>query len=69
MSNTILEALRLLKEPFIINENFKNGYVEKGKPLDLSKARMIKSDVMDIRGELEESACLEYNGVLTRVAA
>jgi 8-oxo-dGTP pyrophosphatase MutT (NUDIX family) len=30
---------------------------------------MIKSDVVDIRGELEESACTYYNNVLTRIAA
>jgi hypothetical protein len=48
---------------------YKNGYIEKGRPIDLSKARMIKSDVLDIRGEFEESACLYYNDVLTRVAA
>ena len=49
--------------------NYKNGYVEKGGSIDLSKARMIKSDVVDIRGELEESACVLYNDVLTRVVA
>ena len=40
--------------------NYKNGYVEKGKSIDLSRARMIKSDVVDIRGEIEESACTYY---------
>ena len=36
-------------------------------PIDLSDCRMISSDVTDIRGDLEASACLEYNGELTRV--
>lgn len=56
----------------IINENinkFKNGYVERVENIDLSNIRMISSDVIDIRGEIEESACIDYNGVLTRVAA
>jgi 8-oxo-dGTP pyrophosphatase MutT (NUDIX family) len=35
--------------------------------IDLSKCRVITSDVKDIRGELEASSCLEYNGELTRV--
>ena len=48
---------------------FPNGYIESGKPIDLSMCRMITSDVKDIRGEFEESACLNYNDVLTRVAA
>jgi len=41
-------------------------YIEAG-PIDLSDCRMITSDVKDIRGEYEASACLEYNGELTRV--
>jgi 8-oxo-dGTP pyrophosphatase MutT (NUDIX family) len=41
-------------------------YIEAG-PINLSDCRMITSDVKDIRGELEASACLEYNGELTRV--
>lgn len=36
-------------------------------PINLADCRMITSDVRDIRGELEASACLEYNGELTRV--
>ncbi len=48
---------------------FTQGYVEAAEPINLSDCRMIASDVQDIRGELEESACLEYKGVLTRVAA
>ena len=36
-------------------------------PINLTDCRMITSDVKDIRGELEASACLEYNGELTRV--
>ena len=39
------------------------------QPIDLSNCRMITSDVKDIRGEFEASACLEYNGELTRVQA
>lgn len=34
---------------------------------NLADCRMIVSNVRDIRGELEASACLEYNGELTRV--
>lgn len=48
---------------------FPQGYVEAAESIDLSDCRMITSDVVDIRGELEESACLDYKGVLTRVAA
>lgn len=56
----------------IINENinkFKNGYIERVKNIDLSNIKMISSDVVDIRGEIEKSACVDYNGILTRVAA
>jgi 8-oxo-dGTP pyrophosphatase MutT (NUDIX family) len=35
--------------------------------INLADCRMIISDVKDIRGEFEASACLEYNGELTRV--
>ena len=35
--------------------------------IDLTKCRVITSDVTDIRGELEKGSCLEYNGELTRV--
>lgn len=48
---------------------FPQGYVEAAEPIKLSDCRMITSDVIDVRGELEESACLDYKGVLTRVAA
>ncbi len=48
---------------------FTQGYVEAAGPIKLSDCRMIVSDVIDVRGEFEESACLEYKGVLTRVAA
>lgn len=40
---------------------------QKAGPINLADCRMITSDVKDIRGELEASACLEYNGELTRV--
>lgn len=39
------------------------------EPINLADCRMITSDVRDIRGELEASACLDYNGELTRVQA
>ena len=48
---------------------FPQGHVSAAEPINLADCRMITSDVIDSRGELEESACLEYNGVLTRVAA
>lgn len=48
---------------------FTQGYVEAADSIKLSDCRMIASDVVDVRGELEESACLDYKGVLTRVAA
>lgn len=48
---------------------FTQGQVEAAELIKLSDCRMITSDVTDSRGELEESACLEYKGVLTRVAA
>lgn len=35
--------------------------------INLADCRMIPSDVIDVRGEIESSACLEYNGELTRV--
>ena len=48
---------------------FPQGYVEAADRINLSDCRMIASDVLDSRGEIEESACLDYKGVLTRVAA
>ena len=48
---------------------FAQGHVESAEAINLSDCRMIASDVTDIRGELEESACLNYKGVLTRVVA
>ena len=48
---------------------FPQGHVEAAEVINLSDCRMIASDVVDVRGELEESACLDYKGVLTRVAA
>ena len=50
-------------------EDYSSGYLELAKPIDLSQCREIASDVRDIRDELETSACLIYNDVLTRVAA
>ena len=63
---TLYEELCELNES---NRPFSNGYLELAKPIDLSKCRMIDSDVVDVRGELEKSACLVYNNVLTRVSA
>lgn len=40
---------------------------ESSSALNLADCRMIPSDVTDIRGEIESSACLEYNNELTRV--
>ena len=51
------------------NRPFSQGHVEAAEPINLGDCRMIASDVLDIRGELEESTCLDYKGVLTRVAA
>lgn len=39
----------------------------RAEPINLADCRMITSDIKDIRGELEASACLEYKGELTRV--
>lgn len=68
------EFLSVYEKLSMINEspektNFRQGTVEAGKGVNLADCRMIASDVVDIRGYLEESACLLYNGVLTRVAA
>lgn len=64
------EFIRVYEELNKLNEaKYKNGHLELAKPINLSNCRMITSDVTDIRGELEQSACLEYNGVLTRVGA
>lgn len=67
------EFLNLYEKLSELNESarasYKNGYIESADTIDISKCRMITSDVMDIRGELEQSACLEYKGVLTRVSA
>jgi 8-oxo-dGTP pyrophosphatase MutT (NUDIX family) len=37
------------------------------KEVNLADCRMITSDVVDVRGELEKNACLVYNNELTRV--
>lgn len=37
------------------------------REIDLADCRIIVSDVVDIRGELEKSACLVYNNELTRI--
>lgn len=66
------DFLDIYEELSTINEVasvYKNGLVERAKPISLADCRMIASDVTDIRGEVENSACLLYNGVLTRVAA
>ena len=56
----------LLLEDLNIESLTEAKYQEAG-PINLADCRMITSDVKDIRGELEASACLEYNGELTRV--
>lgn len=70
MSNfiSLYESLSKLYEDRTLRP-FPQGTVEAAKSINLSDCRMIDSDVVDVRGELESSACLEYNGVLTRVAA
>lgn len=65
------EFMRLYEELSTINEVPEEALTEakyiEAKPINLADCRMITSDVKDIRGELEASACLEYNGELTRV--
>ena len=65
---TIYEELSEIQEART-GRPFPQGYVEAAESINLGDCRMIASDVMDMRGELEESACLDYKGVLTRVAA
>ena len=65
------EFIKLYEELSAINETseetlIESKYIEAGS-INLADCRMITSDVTDIRGELEASACLEYNGELTRV--
>lgn len=59
----LLERLDTATQKNVLTEA---KYVEAG-PINLADCRMITSDVRDIRGEFEASACLEYNGELTRV--
>jgi 8-oxo-dGTP pyrophosphatase MutT (NUDIX family) len=65
---TLYEELSEIQEAKT-SRPFPQGYVEAAESINLGDCRMIASDVMDMRGELEESACLDYKGVLTRVAA
>lgn len=65
---TLYEELSEIQEART-SRPFPQGYVEAAESINLGDCRMIVSDVMDMRGELEESACLDYKGVLTRVAA
>lgn len=60
------EKLSVLNEDAV---KYKSNTVERARPINLADCRMIESDVVDIRGELESSACLLYNDVLTRVSA
>lgn len=65
------EFMKLYEELSVINEAPDEAlteakYIEAG-PINLADCHMITSDVKDIRGEYEASACLEYNGELTRV--
>lgn len=55
------EFMRLLEKLDTITE------ATSSQAPNLADCRMILSDVKDIRGELEASACIEYNGELTRV--
>ena len=61
----LLEQLNQTPHKITLTEA-KAKYSEAG-PINLADCRMITSDVKDIRGEFEASACLEYNGELTRV--
>ena len=63
MINT--DFIKLYEKLSDINNNHLNE--SSVKNIDLSSCRVIISDVKDIRGELETSSCLEYNGELTRV--
>lgn len=65
----LYNKLSHLQESKSTSRPFKQGTVEAARPINLADCRMIASDVVDVRGELEESACLVYNDVLTRVAA
>ncbi len=49
------------------DSNLVEAKYSEASPINLSDCRMITSDVVDVRGELEASACLKYNGELTRV--
>lgn len=60
--------MELYEKLSAININESTEMVEDiAQEINLADCRMISSDVFDIRGELEASACLEYNGELTRV--
>ena len=67
MSEIMLEALRELREA-------RKPYPEEiGKAIDLHKARVIGTDVLDIRGEYESNTCIDYTPsgatepILTRI--
>ena len=59
------EFLNLYEELNKINSTFLKEDVI--KEISLSDCRMINSDIIDSRGEVEASACIDYNGELTRV--
>jgi 8-oxo-dGTP pyrophosphatase MutT (NUDIX family) len=59
------DFIKLYEELSVINESCLTE--SNAENIDLSKCRVITSDVRDVRGELEASSCLEYNGELTRV--
>lgn len=69
--NKIYDELSKLTESIALKEALDQNLTEakyvEASPINLSDCRMIYSDVKDIRGELEASACLDYNGELTRV--
>ena len=59
------DFIKLYEELSNINDSCLNeSNVEN---IDLSKCRVITTDVKDTRGEFETNSCLEYNGELTRL--
>lgn len=69
--NKIYDELSMLTEITVLKEDLDPNLTEakhaEASPINLADCRMINSDVIDIRGEAEASACLDYNGELTRV--
>jgi 8-oxo-dGTP pyrophosphatase MutT (NUDIX family) len=66
--NKLYEQLSILFESDDTSEeHLVEAKYSEAAPINLADCRMISSDVTDIRGELEASACLDYKGELTRV--